>query len=76
MKEGDRFCEQCGARLVEDQRLSGGCQACGADTAAVDGEGSCTACGARAPREGRIELDRTVAAAVSDRGRVHRRFVA
>src|SRR5258708_1989948 len=31
LKEGDRFCEQCGARLVDDQRPSGECQACGAD---------------------------------------------
>ena len=73
LQQGDRFCEQCGARLIENELLSGECHACGADAAAVDGDGSCTACGARAPREGRIELDCTIAAAVSDRGRVRRR---
>ena len=44
---GDRFCEQCGARLSEDE------------SAAIEGD--------------RRELDLAVAAAVSDRGLVHRR---
>jgi PPM family protein phosphatase len=47
LHDGDRFCEQCGARLTEDE------------PAAND--------------QDRIELDLAVAAAVSDRGRVHRR---
>lgn len=44
---GDVFCEQCGARLAEDEPA--------------------------ASEQDRIELDLAVAAAVSDRGRVHRR---
>jgi serine/threonine protein phosphatase PrpC len=68
--EGDHFCERCGARLENEPR-TGGCQACGAAAAAIDGDGLCTVCGVRAPREGRIELDLTIAAAVSDRGLVH-----
>src|SRR6476646_6307430 len=44
---GDVFCEQCGARLAEDEPPAG--------------------------EQDRIELDLAVAAAVSDRGRVHRR---
>jgi serine/threonine protein phosphatase PrpC len=46
---------------------------CGAPDA-IDADGYCTVCGARErPAEDRIELDLAVAAAVSDRGRVHRR---
>ena len=45
--DGDVFCEQCGARLAEDEPVAG--------------------------EQDRIELDLVVAAAVSDRGRVHRR---
>jgi PPM family protein phosphatase len=45
LEEGDRFCEQCGARLA-------------------DAEGE---------RSERVELDLASAAALSDRGRVHRR---
>jgi serine/threonine protein phosphatase PrpC len=44
---GDVFCEQCGARLAEDEPA--------------------------ASEQDRIELDLAVAAAVSDRGRVHKR---
>jgi serine/threonine protein phosphatase PrpC len=71
--DGDRFCEQCGARLTEEQPEAGGCQVCGA-AAAIDNDGYCSVCGAR-ERSGsdRIELDLAIAAAVSDRGRVHRR---
>ncbi|MGZ4184498.1 MAG: PP2C family serine/threonine-protein phosphatase [Solirubrobacteraceae bacterium] len=47
LNDGDRFCEQCGARLAEDE------------PATTD--------------QDRIELDLAVAAAVSDRGRVHGR---
>ena len=46
LQAGDRFCEQCGTRVIED---------------AAPGDGD------------RTELDLTIAAAVSDRGRVHRR---
>jgi PPM family protein phosphatase len=47
LNDGDRFCEQCGARLAEDEPA--------------------------ASEQDRIELDLATAAAVSDRGRVHRR---
>jgi serine/threonine protein phosphatase PrpC len=47
LHEGDRFCEQCGARLVDEEPA--------------------------ASESDRIELDLTIAAAVSDRGRAHRR---
>lgn len=47
LHDGDRFCEQCGARLAEDESVTS--------------------------EQDRIELDLGVAAAVSDRGRVHRR---
>jgi serine/threonine protein phosphatase PrpC len=70
----DRFCEQCGARLPEDEPGgAGACRVCGA-TDAIDADGYCTVCGARErPAEDRIELDLALAAGVSDRGRVHRR---
>lgn len=46
LQHGDRFCEQCGTRVIEE-------------APPADGD--------------RTELDLTIAAAVSDRGRVHRR---
>jgi serine/threonine protein phosphatase PrpC len=70
----DRFCEQCGARLPEDEPGGEGtCWVCGgADV--IDADGYCTVCGARdRPADDRVELDVGVAAAVSDRGRAHRR---
>jgi PPM family protein phosphatase len=74
LQESDRFCEQCGARRAEDTLEEGGCQVCGAAAAAIDEDGYCSVCGARErSRTDRIELDLAVAAAVSDRGRVHRR---
>ena len=74
LQTGDRFCEQCGARLEEVDPEPGGCRACGAPATAIGADGYCTVCGVRAPSaEDRTELDLTVAAAVSDRGRVHRR---
>jgi serine/threonine protein phosphatase PrpC len=47
LHDGDVFCEQCGARLAEDEPAES--------------------------EQDRIELDLALAAAVSDRGRVHRR---
>src|SRR5689334_765501 len=47
LHHGDMFCEQCGARLAEDEPT--------------------------ASERDRIELDLAIAAAVSDRGRIHRR---
>jgi PPM family protein phosphatase len=71
---GDRFCEQCGARHADKEPEAGGCHVCGADSATIDDDGYCSVCGAR-PRSAadRIELDLVIVAAVSDRGRVHRR---
>jgi PPM family protein phosphatase len=69
----DRFCESCGARLPEEQGGVGACRVCGASDA-IDADGYCTVCGARErPAEDRVELDLAMAAAVTDRGRVHRR---
>ena len=71
---GDRFCEQCGARLDEDPRERAGCRACGAPADAIGEDGYCLVCGVRErPGDARIELDLLTAAAVSDQGRVHGR---
>ena len=71
---GDRFCEQCGARLDEEQEERVGCRACGAPADAIGADGYCSVCGVRErPGDTRIELDLVFAAAVSDQGRVHRR---
>jgi len=71
---GDRFCEQCGARLDEEQEERVGCRACGAPADAIGEDGYCSVCGVRErPGDTRIELDLVFAAAVSDQGRVHRR---
>ena len=61
-------------RATHGEPGDGGCQICGAVAAAIDADGYCSICGARerSPNN-RIELDLAVAAAVSDRGRVHRR---
>jgi len=72
----DRFCEACGARRgaepAEPERPTGDCHGCGGP-AANDADGYCGVCGVRA-REGRsrTELDLSLAAAVSDAGRVRR----
>jgi serine/threonine protein phosphatase PrpC len=74
LQDGDRFCEQCGARLSESEADGVGCRACGAPADAIDGDGYCSICGVRVrPAESRDELDLTIAAAVSDQGLVHRR---
>jgi len=71
---GDRFCEQCGARLDEDPLEPANCRACGAPADAIGEDGYCSVCGVRErPGDTRIELDLVIAAAVSDQGRVHRR---
>jgi serine/threonine protein phosphatase PrpC len=60
--------------LAADEPAHAGCRSCGAEAGAIDPDGYCTVCGARAPSEAdRVELDLSSAAAVSDRGRTHRR---
>ena len=44
---GDRFCEQCGARLDEEQEERVGCRACGAPADAIGEDGYCSVCGVR-----------------------------
>jgi PPM family protein phosphatase len=74
LADGDRFCEQCGARLSEGEPQSVGCEACGAPADAIGDDGYCSICGVRERvAASRVELDLIVAAAVSDQGRVHRR---
>jgi PPM family protein phosphatase len=71
---GDRFCEQCGARLDEEREERVGCRACAAPPEAIGDDGYCAVCGVRErPGDTRVELDLVFAAAVSDQGRVHRR---
>ncbi len=71
---GDRFCEQCGARLDDEQDGQVGCRACGAAPDAIGEDGYCSVCGVRERAgDARVELDLLIAAAVSDQGRVHRR---
>jgi serine/threonine protein phosphatase PrpC len=74
VSEGDQFCEHCGASLGSTQAAESRCPACGAEASAIGRDGYCTACGERVPRDDdRVERDLTFAAAVSDRGLVHRR---
>ena len=74
LQPGDRFCERCGTRQVEEEEGEGGCQACGTPASRIDEDGYCSVCCARAREAGdRVERDLNVAAAVSDRGLVHRR---
>jgi serine/threonine protein phosphatase PrpC len=74
LREDDHFCEQCGARQIVEGPLESGCRVCGADGDARDADGYCSVCGARGRTAGdRIEVDLAIAAAVSDRGRVHHR---
>jgi serine/threonine protein phosphatase PrpC len=72
LQPGDHFCEQCGARQDDDEPAR--CVVCAAPESEIDENGYCSVCGARERQPGdRIELDLAVAAAVSDRGRVHSR---
>lgn len=75
----DRYCEVCGAQVSDagdraEGPVEGACHGCGAPPSAIGTDGYCTRCGAlpRAPGD-RSELDLVAAAAVTDRGRVHRR---
>ena len=70
---GDRFCEQCGARLADLEPDGEACRACGAADA-IDTDGYCSVCGTRArTATQRTELDFQLAATISDRGLVHHR---
>jgi serine/threonine protein phosphatase PrpC len=74
LQAGDRFCERCGARLEEAQGVGEGCRACGAPPDAIGEDGYCSVCGVRQRADDhRVELDLTVAAAVSDQGLHHHR---
>jgi PPM family protein phosphatase len=75
LQDGDRFCEHCGARQIDDaDTVARGCRACGAAADAIDTDGYCSVCGARQRAAvDRTEVDLAVAAAVSDRGRAHHR---
>ena len=67
--EVDRFCEECGVRLVAD---APGCVKCGATE--LDSEGFCLQCGFRREAQDRTEIicsDRLVG--ISDRGLKHNR---
>jgi serine/threonine protein phosphatase PrpC len=74
----DRYCEVCGTAVVttpaDTADAGGACRTCGAPPKAKGTDGYCTVCGVRervaAPR---AELDLTIAAAVSEQGRSHRR---
>jgi len=73
----DRFCEECGTRLAvevtEPDRSAGDCHGCGGPAATVAADGYCGVCGVRERAEqSRIEVDLSLAAAVSDGGRVRR----
>jgi PPM family protein phosphatase len=71
----DRFCEVCGTPVGADSEAgSDSCHGCGAAPEAIGADGYCTRCGVlrRAPGE-RAESDLAIAAAVTDRGRVHDR---
>lgn len=74
---GDRYCEQCGARVGSahtESPAERGCHACGAPADAIDSEGRCADCGVhqREP-DRRVEVDVVLAAGVSDCGCVHQR---
>jgi PPM family protein phosphatase len=92
LAEGDRFCEQCGARISDDRPVSpaapaseragasvrapetAGCWSCGAPAEAIGEDGYCSQCGMRQrPPHDHDELDLEVAAAVTDKGKVHHR---
>lgn len=73
----DRFCEACGTRRgadpTEPDPSTSDCHGCGACARAIDSDGYCGVCGVRARAErNRIEIDLSLAAAVSDGGRVRR----
>jgi serine/threonine protein phosphatase PrpC len=74
----DRYCEGCGTAVVaappSPADVAAGCRACGAPPEARAVDGYCTVCGVRERvAASRAGLDLTVAAAVSEQGRSHRR---
>ena len=73
LNPGDRFCEQCGTRLADVDPDGDVCRVCGTGDS-IDADGYCSVCGTREQTATqRTELEFQIAAAVSDRGRVHRR---
>lgn len=75
---GDRFCEECGASLTENnlQNTAGGCVKCGAMPDEIDAEGYCSNCGFRNEIKEKNHLEINIQpnlAGVSDRGLRHRK---
>jgi serine/threonine protein phosphatase PrpC/DNA-directed RNA polymerase subunit RPC12/RpoP len=75
---GDRFCEECGTALTNQQAktltLSLGCEKCGAGIEEIDAEGYCSQCGFRRliPDAERLEvIINSHLAGVSDKGLRH-----
>jgi PPM family protein phosphatase len=72
--ESDRFCEECGTALIEDEiASSAGCQKCGANVEALDAEGYCSNCGFRnvLAEPAIVVVKSAVLAGVSDPGLRH-----
>jgi PPM family protein phosphatase len=73
----DRFCEECGANLVEtptSETIGNGCQKCGAAPNQIDADRYCSECGFRQVKTANDIIELQIApnlAGASDRGRRH-----